>query len=137
MAIGFKQGEISYYLKLFLHVIYELESAIHYIKDVMFTEREKLSDILRKEVNKDKRKFEKIYYEFDMNNYFERLLSWLEERSYAIQNSTESLKLIYYVRRMFFQMFDRDNEYAYYLMRLARLYRKSSKDVIMINNLFK
>ena len=28
------QGEISYYYKLFLHVIYELESAVHYIKDV-------------------------------------------------------------------------------------------------------
>lgn len=78
------QGEISYYYKLFLHVIYEMESAVHYLKDVLFSEREKIHEILKKEVNRDKRRFEKIYYEFDMNSYFEKLLSWFEERSQLI-----------------------------------------------------
>jgi hypothetical protein len=75
------QGEISYYYKLFLHVLYEIESFVHYIKDALFLEKEKISESLKKEINKDKRRFEKIYLEFDMNFYFEKLLSWLEERS--------------------------------------------------------
>jgi hypothetical protein len=47
----------------------------------MFYEKDRINEILKKEVNRDKRRFEKIYLEFDMNNYFEKLLSWLEERS--------------------------------------------------------
>ena len=78
------QGEISYYFKLFLHVVYELDSTVRFLKDVFQKEREKVSDILRKEVNRDKRRFEKIYYEFDMNSYFDRLMSWFEERSESI-----------------------------------------------------
>jgi len=85
----------------------------------MFSETDRITEVLKKEVNKDKRKFEKVYYEFDMNNYFEGLLAWLEERSQSLKNSTESLKLIYFIRRMIFQLFDRENEYAYYLMRIA------------------
>ena len=73
------QGEISYYYKLFLHVIYEIESFVHFMKDTLFLERERVSETLKKEVNRDKRRFEKIYLEFDMNTYFERLLQWLEE----------------------------------------------------------
>ena len=75
------QGEISYYYKLFLHVLYEIETFVHYLKDVLFNERERISDVLRKEANKDKRRFEKIYLDFDMAGHFEKLLSWLEERS--------------------------------------------------------
>ncbi len=51
------------------------------MKDALFFEREKIVDALKKEVNREKRRFEKIYLDFDMNSYFERLLSWLEERS--------------------------------------------------------
>jgi hypothetical protein len=75
------QGEISYFYKLFLHVLYEMESAVHFLKEAFHLEREKVSEILKKEVNRDKRRFEKIYYEFDMKPYFEKLLSWFEERS--------------------------------------------------------
>ena len=32
---------------------------------------------------------------------------------------------------------DRENEYAFYLMKLARIYRKTSSDVLEINRLFK
>lgn len=120
-----------------MHVIYELESAVHFIKDIFIAEKEKITEILKKEVNKDKRKFEKIYYEFDMNKYFEKLMSWFEERSLMIQSSTESLKLIYFTRRMIFSLFDRDNEYAYYLMRLATLFRRTSNDVLTISKMFK
>lgn len=38
---------------------------------------------------------------------------------------------------MIFKLFDRDNEYAYYLMRIARIYRKTSDDVLDISKLFK
>jgi hypothetical protein len=131
------QGEISYYYKLFLHVLYEIESFVHFIKDVLFHEKERIAESLKKEVNKEKRRFEKIYLEFDMNNYFEKLLSWLEERSQMISSSTDSLKLIYFVRRTLFKLFDRENEYAFYLMKLANIYRKTSNDVLEVNRLFK
>lgn len=137
MSLDQLQGEISYYYKLFLHVIYEIESFVHFMKDTLFLERERVSETLKKEVNRDKRRFEKIYLEFDMNTYFERLLQWLEERSQLISNSTESLKLIYFVRRALFRLFDRENEYAFYLMKLAKIYRKTSNDVLEVNRLFK
>jgi hypothetical protein len=38
---------------------------------------------------------------------------------------------------MIFKMFDRENEYAFYLMKLAKLYRKTSSDILEINKLFK
>jgi hypothetical protein len=131
------QGEISYYYKLFLHVLYEIETFVHFIKDTLFLERNKINEALKKESNKEKRRFDKIFLDFDMTSYFEKLLAWLEERSQLIQNSTESLKLIYFVRRSLFKLFDRENEYAFYLMKLARLYRKSSNDVLEVNRLFK
>mmetsp|Transcript_25760 Transcript_25760/g.25047 ORF Transcript_25760/g.25047 Transcript_25760/m.25047 type:complete len:83 (+) Transcript_25760:753-1001(+) len=76
-----KQGEISYYFKLFLHVIYELEASVHFLKGEFFKEKETLANIWNKEVNQEKRKFEKIYFEFNMSPVFEKLLSWFEERS--------------------------------------------------------
>lgn len=36
---------------------------------------------MKKEVNREKRRFEKIYRDFDMNAYFEKLLAWFEDRS--------------------------------------------------------
>jgi hypothetical protein len=54
---------------------------VHYIKDVLFHERDRISDAMKKEANKDKRRFEKIYLDYDMNVHFEKLLSWLEDRS--------------------------------------------------------
>jgi len=107
------------------------------MKDTFFQERERITETLKKEVNREKRRFEKIYLDFDMSGYFERLLQWQEERSQLISNSTESLKLIYFVRRALFRLFDRENEYAFYLMKLAKIYRKTSNDVLEVNRLFK
>lgn len=73
-------------------------------------EREKISEMLKREVNRDRRRFEKIYYEFNMSQYFEHLLSWFEERSQEIQSSTESLKLVLHVRRVFFSIYDTEKE---------------------------
>ena len=73
-SLEVQQGEV--YIKLFLHILYEVESAIVYLKDVFFKERERLSELLKRDVNKDRRKFERIYYEFNMSSYFEKLLSW-------------------------------------------------------------
>jgi len=41
------------------------------------------------------------------------------------------------VRRALFRLFDRENEYAFYLMKLAKIYRKTSNDVLEVNRLFK
>lgn len=54
-----------------------------------------------------------------------------------ISSSTESLKLIYFVRRTLFKLFDRESEYAFYLMKVASIYRKTSNDVLEVNRLFK
>ena len=76
-----KESSSSYNLKLFLHVIYEIDSAMHYMKDILLSQKEQISEIINRDVNKDKRKFEKIYYEFDMKLPFENLLTWFEERT--------------------------------------------------------
>lgn len=76
------QGESAALYKLFMHVLYEIESAIYFIKDIFMAEGDKVSEHLKREVNKEKRKFEKIYYEVNMNTSFEGLLGWFEERSH-------------------------------------------------------
>ena len=55
------QVETSFYYKLFLHVLYEIESTIYFFKDVVLSEKDKLGELLKREVNKDRRKFETIY----------------------------------------------------------------------------
>ena len=77
-----------------MHVLYEIESAIYFIKDIFMSEGEKVSEHLKREVNKEKRKFEKIYYEVNMNTSFERLLGWFEERSQQMEVSNEFLVLV-------------------------------------------
>ncbi len=52
--------------KLFLHVLYEIESVIYYMKDLFLSESDRLSDVLKREV-KEKRRFEKVYYEYNLN----------------------------------------------------------------------
>ena len=34
-------------------------------------------------------------------------------------------------------MFDRENEYAFYLMQIAKVHRKSNSDVLLVNRFFK
>jgi len=51
--------------------------------------------------------------------------------------SNEFLVLVYSVRKAIFSMFDRENEFAFYLMKLAKLYRKSGHDVLKINKYFR
>ena len=38
---------------------------------------------------------------------------------------------------MIFSLFDREHDYAFYLMRIARLYRKTSNEVLIISKLFR
>lgn len=128
-----QQGEITYYYKLFLHIVYEIETAIFYLKDVFLQEKDRIADLLKRDVNKDRRKFERIYYEFNMSSYFEKLLSWFQERSAEIHSSFDSLNLMYFARRVFFVMLDRDSEYAFYLMKIAKLHRKQKSDVLVVN----
>ena len=67
-----------------------------------------------------------------MTQYFDHLLIWFEERSQEIQSSTESLLLVQHVRRVFFSLFERENELAYYSMSLAKIYRKTSSDILFV-----
>ena len=50
-----------------MHILYEIESAIYFSKDLFISESDKVSEHLKREVNKEKRKFEKIYYDVNMN----------------------------------------------------------------------
>jgi len=43
-----------------MHVLYEIESAIYFIKDIFMSESDRVSEHLKREVNKEKRKYEKI-----------------------------------------------------------------------------
>jgi hypothetical protein len=106
------EKETSYNLKLFLHVIYEIDSSLHYMKDILYSQKDQISEIISRDVNRDKRKFEKIYYDFDMKLPFENLLTWFEERtqSNCPITSNQAIMMIYQVRKMIFSLFDRDNE---------------------------
>lgn len=61
-----EEKESSYDLKLFLHVIYEIDCSMHFLKDVLFSMKDSISTVMCGDVNKDRRKFEKIYYDHDM-----------------------------------------------------------------------
>ena len=76
-----EEKESSYDLKLFLHVIYEIDSSMHFLKDILFSRKENIGTVINGDVNKDRRKFEKIYYEIDLTPTFECLLTWFEERT--------------------------------------------------------
>lgn len=45
--------------------------------------------------------------------------------------------MIYLVRKLIFSVYDRDNEVAIYQMKIAKLERKNSNDVLKVNQLFK
>jgi len=95
--LGLTEKEDSYNLKLFLHVLYEIDSSVHYLKDILLSQKEQISEIINRDVNREKRRFEKVYYDFDMKLPFENLLTWFEERTqsnYPI-TSTSALMLIY------------------------------------------
>jgi len=131
------QGEIAYFFKLFMHSLYELEQALELFKQVFAKEEQAIMEVLRKEPIRENRRLEKVHCELDLNEYFECLLAWFESRSTFLQSSYDSMKLIYHVRRMFFSLLQRDNEYAFYLMKIARIHRKNSSDIILVNKLFR
>ena len=136
--LNLAEKEDSFNLKLFLHVVYEIDSAVHYLKDIFHSQKEQIHEIINRDVNKDRRKFEKIYYDFDMKFPFENLLSWFEERTQSNFpiTSTSALLLIYECRKIMFSLFDRENEKAYYLMRIAKIQRKVNKNLLDLHGLF-
>ena len=73
-----QQGETAFFYKLFLHVLYEIESLLHFLRDVFV--QPKVLDALKREVVA-RRKFEKVYLECDLSEHFEGLLGWLEQRT--------------------------------------------------------
>ncbi|MBM3455301.1 MAG: hypothetical protein FJX80_09165 [Bacteroidetes bacterium] len=62
------QGESATQYKLFMHILYEIESAVYFTKDLFISESDKVTELLKREVNKEKRKYEKIYYEVNMKD---------------------------------------------------------------------
>jgi hypothetical protein len=127
-----EKGEITHQYKLFLHVLYEVESAIVFFKDVFLLEFDKTQELLQREVNPHRRTFDKIWDDLPMTEYFDHLLIWFEERSQEIQSSTNSLLLVRHVQRVFFSLFDRRQEYAFYSMNLTKIYRKTSPDILFV-----
>ena len=53
--------------KLFLHVLYEIETAIYFLKDLFIHDGAPISESLRREVVREKKKFEKVYNEVILN----------------------------------------------------------------------
>jgi len=51
-----------------MHILYEIESAVYFTKDLFISESDKVTELLKREVNKEKRKYEKIYYEVNMKD---------------------------------------------------------------------
>lgn len=84
-------------------------------------------------------KFEKIYPEIDFTDPFQYLLTWYEQRSKSNSpiTSYQALSTIYHARKLIFAVFERENELAVYLMKIAKLERKNSNDVLKVHNLFK
>lgn len=74
-----------------------------------------------------------------MKQPFEHLLGWFESRSQSNFpiTSYQALSTIYLVRKLIFAIFERDNEVAVYLMKIAKLERKNSSDVLRVNQLFR
>jgi hypothetical protein len=63
-----QQGESRVFYKLFLHVLYEIETAVYFFKDLFQAEGDKVWEHLKREVNRDRRKFEKVYFELNLNS---------------------------------------------------------------------
>ena len=111
---------------------------MHYMNDILFYEREKISEIIKRDVNRGKRKFESLYDKFDMKLSFENLLTWFEKRTqfnYPITYN-QAILMICEVRKIIFSLYDRHTEQAHYLMRIASIQRKISNDVKKVENLF-
>ena len=58
----------------------------------------------------------------------------MQERSAPIEATPESMLLIYHVRMAIFQIFERESEQAFFLMKLAKLYRKQKSDALLDRN---
>ena len=103
-----QQGELSAQYKLFLHVLYEIQTAVVFVKDVFWAESERVCEHLKKEVNRNKRSFDKVYLECNLNTYFERLLAWLEDRFGTGEASPNAKLLVMNVRLALFTLWERE-----------------------------
>jgi len=63
-----QQGGCEMTYKLFLHVLYEIETAMYFLNDLFADEGERICDHLKREVNRDRRKYEKVYFELNLNS---------------------------------------------------------------------
>lgn len=90
-TIELQQGETKTQYKLFLHILYEVESAFYYLNTLVLSERDKICETLRREVNKEKRSWEKVYFELNFNEQFEKLLTWFHRRSQGMEIANTDL----------------------------------------------
>lgn len=133
-SIDKQQGQITYYYKLFLHVLYEIDSSLRLFKSILDNSINELQQISQSISTMS----QLLTHCLNTDKNFEALISWLESRSKLLQqhSSYNSLQLIFNLRRMIFKLLDRDREYAFYTMKLTRVMRKYSDDIILLKDLY-
>lgn len=117
--------------------MYEIQSALVFVKDVFWGEAERVCEHLKREVNRDRRRFEKVYVECNLNAHFERLLAWLEDRFGPGEAAPNAKLLVMHARLALFTLWEREQEVAFYKMKLAKLHRKQNENVLTISRCFK
>ena len=135
LPLSYSEGEIAYFFKLYLHVIYEIEIVISSVSKIIAENTSKIEDVFTKST---KRTWEQIFNDIDLEVYIKELNDFFEDRTNLLsENSFETLDLIFSVRKALFDLLGRKGDYANYCLRLARLYRKCNKDYLVMVQLFK
>ena len=135
LPLTYSEGEIAYFFKLYLHVIYEIEVVILTVSKMIAENTSKIEDVFTKST---KRTWEQIFNDLDLEKYVRELNDFFEDRTILLsENSFETLDLIFSVRKALFDLLGRKSDFANYWLRLARLYRKWNKDYLVMVQLFK
>ena len=135
LPLSYSEGEIAYFFKLYLHVIYEIEAVLVTVGRIISENSSEIEDVI---TSSKKRTWEQIFNDLDLEKYMNQLNEFFEERTYLIsENSFDTLDLIFSVRKALFYLLGRNDDYASYWLRLARLYRKWNKDYLVMVQLFK
>ena len=133
--LSYSEGEIAYFFKLYLHVIYEIEAVLVTVGRIISENSSEIEDVI---TSSKRRTWEQIFNDLDLEKYMHQLNEFFEERTNLIsENSFDTLDLIFSVRKALFDLLGRKDDYASYCLRLARLYRKCNKDYLIMVQLFK
>ena len=134
LALSACQGEFSSCYKLYLHVLHEVEAGITLIRSILE------GDCVPPGALEGKiRGFESVHASSGGRSLMmvAKYVKECEQRSRMIETSFDLVRLVFSVRKAMMHLLACEREHAYYLMKLARAYRKYSKDILTITNLFK